>query len=256
MLKRIERESGINTPFLILSVWQQLEELWLTNDFELTELLCFILGSYNFWLCFQTYWEAWRKFCASLHLLPKSWPDKGETWSVTLRGTHWPRDHNDAISRWIRRFGGEELTVTNIKPVTAAPTEWRHLLVSSRNDVWETRAEIPYWWRVVVVPRGKFASTNQKMRHQYGSSFLRRHWRETSFGVAKCRLFRRGEPSEFWKLSAHPSSPRLWARQWHKGNPCELVKERCLELFSILSCKTVGVSDLWAKQVQYFTLEP
>ena len=124
------RESGINTPLLILLVWQQLEELWLTNDFELIELLCFILGSYNFWLCFQTYWEAWRKFCASLHLLPKSWPDKGETWSATLRGTHWPRDHNDAISRWIRRFGGETLTETNIKPVTAAPTEWRHLLVS------------------------------------------------------------------------------------------------------------------------------
>ena len=31
-----ERESGINTPLLILLVWQQLEELWLTNDFELT----------------------------------------------------------------------------------------------------------------------------------------------------------------------------------------------------------------------------
>ena len=49
----------------------------------------------------------------------------------------------------------------------------RHLatlpLVSPPNDVWETNAEIPYWWRVttqiwecvwLVVPRGKFDLTN------------------------------------------------------------------------------------------------
>ena len=41
-------------------------------------------------------------------------------------------------------------------------------LVSPRNDVWETNAEIPYWWRVttqiwVVILIGlKFAFTNQK----------------------------------------------------------------------------------------------
>ena len=51
----------------------------------------------------------------------------------------------------------------------------RHLatlpLVSRPNDVWETSAKIPYWWRVttqiwvvlvVVVLCGKFDSTNQK----------------------------------------------------------------------------------------------
>ena len=54
----------------------------------------------------------------------------------------------------------------------------RHLatlpLVSPPNDVWETSAEIPYWWRVttqiwLVVPGGKFDSANQKHYPDLGS---------------------------------------------------------------------------------------
>ena len=81
-------------------------------------------------------------------------------------------------------------------------------LVSPRNDAWETSAEIPYWWRVttqikvwcfwLVVPLGKFASTNQKHYPDLGSdvssvwNFCARSFRgETSGGVTKCRLFLR-----------------------------------------------------------------
>ena len=78
-------------------------------------------------------------------------------------------------------------------------------LVSPRNDVWGTSAEIPYWWRVTtqiwVVLRiggGNFLtnhSTNQiwtVTRHQYGMSALvpqTSFGGETSSGVAKSRLF-------------------------------------------------------------------
>ena len=78
-------------------------------------------------------------------------------------------------------------------------------LVSLRNDVWETSAEIPYWWRVTsqtwVVRHicWKFVqpirSTTQiwvVTRHQYGiyAVFYQTSFRgKTSGGVAKCRLF-------------------------------------------------------------------
>ena len=89
----------------------------------------------------------------------------------------------------------------------------RHLatlpLVSPPNDVWETSAEIPYWWRVTTQDLGSasdwscrvenliqpIASTIQiwvVTRHQYGISALAS---QTSFGgetndsVAKCWLF-------------------------------------------------------------------
>ena len=79
-----------------------------------------------------------------------------------------------------------------------------------RNNVWGTTSEIPYWWRVVslprsglcfwlVVPRGKGASTNQNhcqtwevTRHQHGISALVSQTSfcgETSCKVVKCRLF-------------------------------------------------------------------
>ena len=79
-------------------------------------------------------------------------------------------------------------------------------LVSPPNDVWETSAEIPYWWRVttqiwrvVLLVESNFqrGTTNQKhyypdLRHQYGISALVSHTSfgcETSGSVAKCRLF-------------------------------------------------------------------
>ena len=86
------------------------------------------------------------------------------------------------------------------------------LLVSPRNDVWETSAEIPYWWRIttqiwVVLVVGcaawkiflqPISSTTQNWvvtRSQYGisHSFLGRHFMGKPVGpsgsVAKCRLF-------------------------------------------------------------------
>ena len=65
----------------------------------------------------------------------------------------------------------------------------RHLatlpLVSPINDIWETSAEIPYWWRVTTQIR-------VVTRHQYGISALVSQTSfggETSSSVAKCRLF-------------------------------------------------------------------
>ena len=74
------------------------------------------------------------------------------------------------------------------------------LLVSPRNYVWETRAEIPYWWcvstqvLVVLLIGWKFLqpirSTTQiglVTRHQYEiSAFVSQ---TSSGGVAKCQLF-------------------------------------------------------------------
>ena len=65
----------------------------------------------------------------------------------------------------------------------------RHLAtlppVSPPNDVWETSAEIPYWWRVTI-------QIWVVTRHQYGISALVSQTSfggETSSSVAKCRLF-------------------------------------------------------------------
>ena len=83
----------------------------------------------------------------------------------------------------------------------------RHLatlpLVSPPNDVWETSAEIPYWWRVttriwVVLLIGGAAWKiwfNQRISALVSqSSFCR----ETSGSVAKCRLFSQAkEPTVF-----------------------------------------------------------
>ena len=96
-------------------------------------------------------------------------------------------------------------------------------LVFPPNDVWETSADIPYWWRVttqiwVVLLIGwtqishaarSIRSTTQiwvVTRHQYGISAL---VPQTSFGgvtsgsVAKCRLFSQatGRKSKFsWTI--------------------------------------------------------
>ena len=75
-------------------------------------------------------------------------------------------------------------------------------LVSPRNEVWETSAEIPYWSRVIthtwvilvfwlVMPRREFPSTSQTWlvtRHQYVISAIlpqTSFHREGSGGVAK-----------------------------------------------------------------------
>ena len=92
-------------------------------------------------------------------------------------------------------------------------------LVSPRNDVWETSAEIPYWWRVttqiwvvLLIGWSKFPTRHNQSealptvtRHHYGISalFSRTSFRvETGEGVAKCRLFPKARPSNVptnWK---------------------------------------------------------
>ena len=73
------------------------------------------------------------------------------------------------------------------------------------NDVWETSAEIPYWWRIttliwiVLLIGCTFALTNQKHYPQLGSEassvgnsavFSQVSFRGETVGwVAKCRLF-------------------------------------------------------------------
>ena len=91
---------------------------------------------------------------------------------------------------------------------SATPT-----VVSPRNNVWETNAEIPYWWRVttqtrVVLLIGRaaremnFNQSEPPPRNGYWQvismeflrSFLRRHFRDFAVqtsqgGIAKCRFF-------------------------------------------------------------------
>ena len=76
--------------------------------------------------------------------------------------------------------------------------------VAWENDIWETSAEIPYWWRVTT-------QIWVVTRHQYGISAL---VDQTPFGgeisssVAKCRLFSQARTDDnevmkdniIWKL--------------------------------------------------------
>ena len=69
-------------------------------------------------------------------------------------------------------------------------------LVSPPNDVWETSAEIPYWWRVttqiwLVVPGGKFDSANQKHYPDLGS-----------------------DASSVWNFCVRFSDVIWWGNQW------------------------------------------
>ena len=60
-------------------------------------------------------------------------------------------------------------------------------LVSLPNDIWQTTAEIPYWWRVTT-------QIWVVTRHKYGISVLVSQTSfcgETSGSIAKCRLFSR-----------------------------------------------------------------
>ena len=101
-----------------------------------------------------------------------------------------------------KRFLGK-LTATLGKVV--AWENSRHLatlpLVSPPNDVWETRAEIPHWWRVitqiwVVLLIGRAAWEIWFNQSDAVWNFCPRFslrtdviWRETSGSVAECRLF-------------------------------------------------------------------
>ena len=108
-------------------------------------------------------------------------------------------------------FGLILIIVCHLKCLYLAWENSRHFvtrpLVSLWNDVWETSAEISYWWCVntqiwaVLLIGWKFASTNQKhhthpnmgsetssVRHLCARSQTWFH-RETSNGVAECRLF-------------------------------------------------------------------
>ena len=106
----------------------------------------------------------------------------------------------------------QKKVISNFETLLAWENSWHFAtlpLIYQRNDVWETSAEIPYWWRVttqisVVLLIGRRAwenliqpirSTTQiwvVTRHLYGISAL---VSQTSFGgetsgsVAKCRLF-------------------------------------------------------------------
>ena len=88
-------------------------------------------------------------------------------------------------------------------------------LVSPRDDVWETGAEIPYWWRVTTQISGNVFNWMKQIfnqsealtqiwvgtRHQYGISALvfQTSFRgETSGGVAKCPRFFSGS---MWSFS-------------------------------------------------------
>ena len=78
---------------------------------------------------------------------------------------------------------------------SAAWENSRHLamlpLVSPPNDVWETSAEIPYWWRITT-------QIWVVTRHQYGISVpvcQTSFHRKTSDGVAKCWLFSQASQS-------------------------------------------------------------
>ena len=96
----------------------------------------------------------------------------------------------------------------NTKTGKTADISQRQLLVSLRNDVWEMSAEMPYWWRVTTHIWVGSASDWLKQTyrqskvlptqiwvvtcHQYEISAFVSHTsfhRETSGGVAKCRLF-------------------------------------------------------------------
>ena len=75
-------------------------------------------------------------------------------------------------------------------------------IYSSQKDVWETNAEIPYWWQVTTRGASDWLkrifhaapTTNQKHHPDLGSDMSSvvpetSFREETSDGVVKCRLF-------------------------------------------------------------------
>ena len=71
-------------------------------------------------------------------------------------------------------------------------------LVPPRNDVWEIRADIPYWWRITC-------QIWVVTRHQYGLSAVISQTSlrgETTGDVVKCRLFTQVTPASLWHKEA------------------------------------------------------
>ena len=99
-------------------------------------------------------------------------------------------------------------------------------LVSPPNDVWETSAEIPYWWRltaliwvVLLIGWIKFPTRHDQSEallstqiwivkcHKYGISTLvsqTSFCRETSGSVAKCQLFSRANVTPTYFRALYP----------------------------------------------------
>ena len=108
-------------------------------------------------------------------------------------------------SEWMAMVGDNAAVQTTTKCWKLALENCRHLamlpLVSPSNDVGETSAEIPYWWRGMVEINLRCGTTNQirsitqiwvVTHRQYGISALvsqTSFGKETSGSVAKCRLF-------------------------------------------------------------------
>ena len=84
-------------------------------------------------------------------------------------------------------------------------------LVSPPNDVWETSAEIPYWWRVTT-------QIWEVTRHQYGiSAFVSQtsFGGETSGSVAKCRLSSQANNSQVrWNVCAIVNAHAYRSHTW------------------------------------------
>ena len=96
---------------------------------------------------------------------------------------------------WMTNFF-KHILDTFRQPKKTADISRQSALVSPRNDVCETCAEIPYWWPCLwlVVPRGlqPIRSATQTLivtRHQYRISAVVSFRGETSVGFAKCGLF-------------------------------------------------------------------
>ena len=86
-----------------------------------------------------------------------------DIWSVSVNSTNETWNTIDSVSP--KNTG---LFVSRPEKTADIST---HDMVFPRNDVWQMSAEIPYWWHVttqiwvvlpLVVPRGRFDSTNQE----------------------------------------------------------------------------------------------
>ena len=149
----------------------------------------------------------------------------------------WLMDPEDDIVFKLERIGSavapsKGIRIQDIREILAWENS-RHLatlpLVFSPNDVWETRAEIPYWWRLgsasdwlnqISQAARPIRSTTQiwvVTRHQYGISAL---VSQTPFGgktsgsVDKCRLFSQAREI----LACRIRNPGLWNLEYMLRN--------------------------------------
>ena len=111
---------------------------------------------------------------------------------VWLRSSTW--DYQEQSSKWLPWENCWHL----VMPLTVSPP----------NDMWETCAEIPYWWCVTT-------QIWVVTRHQYGISALvslSSFGGETSGSIAKCRLFSQASKWSEWVSNWRLRIPRsaLW----------------------------------------------